>query len=73
MGRIILYEHHSIKVKVDSDLKGKHRAHCLCFRRCKYFKPNCVGNCPIAQMLFEFDKRYGMTTPVWECPRYRSK
>jgi hypothetical protein len=32
------YEHHQGVVSVRSDLKGKHRDHCLCYH-CEKFKP----------------------------------
>jgi hypothetical protein len=32
------YVHHEAEVSVDSELKGKHRQHCLCFQ-CDHFKP----------------------------------
>ena len=34
---IVKYEHHGTEVSVKSELKGKHREHCLCFQDCKYF------------------------------------
>lgn len=65
---IVRYEHHGWMVSVMEHLKGLHQEHCLCFR-CKRFRPNEVfDNCRIAQALFEFDKRHGCTTPMWECP-----
>ncbi len=67
---VIQYEHHGRKVWVDEEAKGQHRKFCLCFRNCAHFKPNSPDNCPIAQQLFEFDVRFGMTTPVYECPEW---
>jgi hypothetical protein len=64
------YEHHGTVVSVVSELKGKHREHCLCFLGCKHFKPDTPENCSLAQELYEFDVKHGMTTPVWECPKY---
>ena len=66
------YEHHGVKVAVRSDLKGKHREHCLCFT-CQTFKPNTDENCPIAQAVFENCVKYNITTPMWECPRFKAK
>jgi len=60
------------ELAVQEQLVGKHRDHCLCWQKCKYFKPNEEDNCPIAQDLFEFDKKFGVTTPVWECETYES-
>jgi len=66
------YEHHGKQVSVQDHLKGKHREHCLCWKGCKFFEPNPNGgiNCSIAQELFEFDCKHGVTTPVWECEKY---
>ena len=66
------YIHHERMVAVQSHLRGKHREHCLCFARCKNFKPGEPDNCPIAQGLYEFDVKHGVTTPVFECPEYRT-
>ena len=63
------------KVWVKKDLKGKHREHCLCFD-CDLFHPNPEGreeNCPIANELYDFCVKHGMTTPVWECPNFIQK
>ncbi len=65
------YKHHGWTVFVDSELKGKHRDHCLCFK-CDKFKPNTSENCPIAQATFENCVRYGITTPMYECPEYEA-
>lgn len=64
------YEHWGQQVYVKSDLKGKHRKHCLCFS-CKCFKPNTVNNCHIAQAAYENCAKFGTVTPVWECPKFR--
>jgi len=58
------------QMSVQAHLLGLHRDHCLCWKGCKHFKPNDSNNCPIANDLFEFDKKYGVTTPVWECETY---
>jgi hypothetical protein len=70
MATIIKYEHHSVSVSVQEELKGKHREHCLCFQGCKKFNPGTENNCPIAQENYEFCVKYNMTTPVWECPEF---
>jgi hypothetical protein len=65
------YEHHGGEVWVRSDLKGKHREHCLCLQGCKKFKMgDAVNNCKKAQLLFAFCCLNNMTTPVWECPDF---
>ena len=67
---IIKYEHHGVVVSVQKHLQGKHREHCLCFQGCKFFKPDTVQNCSIAATLYALDCLIGMTTPVWECPKF---
>ncbi len=62
--------HHSnLRVWVRSDLKGKHRDHCLCFD-CKKFRPGLKGNCHTAQMLYEVCVEHDLVTPVWECRKF---
>ena len=68
--KIEVYTHHRVVVSVQRALKGKHRDHCLCFQGCKWFKPNTLENCPIAQALYEFDVRHGAVTPMWECSKF---
>ena len=73
MGKIIKYNHHGKKVYVDEDLKGQHRAYCLCWR-CKDFDPeDRAENCPIANLNFALDVLTGIVTPVWECPNFKEK
>lgn len=65
------YEHHGHTVAVRSDLKGKHRDHCLCYR-CDEFKPkDPQANCPIANALYSLCVLASITTPVWECELFR--
>ena len=66
------YEHqygdgNSEKVWVRSELKGKHREHCLCWS-CKKCKPGEPDHCKKAALLYAFCRAFGMVTPVWECP-----
>lgn len=64
------YNHHGKEVWVKSDLKGKHREHCLCWT-CNHFEPDIrVKNCKIAEVLFGVCIEYNIVTPVWECPGY---
>jgi len=64
------YEHHGVTVWVYSDLRGKHRRHCLCFD-CQSFYPDVPDmNCKIAEALFRFDRLNGLVTPVYECPEF---
>jgi len=70
-GKIVQYRHHGVLVKVDSNLKGTHREYCLCFRGCHRFHPeDREKNCPIANLLFEVDRAFGIVTPVFECGLY---
>ena len=64
------YRHGNI-VFVDSELKGKHREHCLCYK-CKRFKPNTSENCIIAQDNFILCVRYKIVAPVYECPKWEA-
>lgn len=67
------YLHHGAYVSVQSDLKGKHREHCLC-HKCGCFIPdNHDKNCRIANLLFELDRAFGLVTPVYECPMFIKK
>lgn len=63
------YDHHGFNVWVRTDLKGKHRSFCLCFS-CDRFKPGTDQNCPIANATYQNCIRYGLTTPVFECPMF---
>ena len=64
------YLHHDNVVFVDSDLKGKHREHCLCFK-CEKFNPGLPErNCPIANLIYAVCIAEGVTTPVYECPEW---
>ena len=72
LDRIEEYEHHGRLVKVQRHLKGKHREHSLCGGEgCIKFKPNSPKNCRIAQAVFENCKRFGIVTPMWECPEFK--
>ena len=61
------YEHHSKLVWVDKKLRGTHRSHCLCWS-CKDFRPGLEENCERAKELYAYCVKWGMTTPVFECP-----
>ena len=64
------YEHHGATVSVQSELKGKHREHCLCYQGCAKFKPGTADNCHIAKALYANCVALNVVTPVWECPEY---
>lgn len=73
MGKIVGYLHHGNYVKVDEDLKGKHREHCLCFR-CTLFTPeDRTNNCKLANLNFANCELNGMVLPVYECPKFEGK
>jgi len=61
-----------VDVAVIPQNQGKHKDNCLCYQRCRWFKPGTPENCAIAQDLYEFDVRNDLVTPVWECAMYRS-
>lgn len=66
------YEHHGRMVCVRSELKGKHRDHCLCFS-CQRFKPDTKENCRIAKEVYALCVREDLVLPVWECPLFEEK
>jgi len=68
--KIVEYDHHGTVVRVREDLKGKHREFCLC-HLCAEFKPGAPDNCEIAQATFKNCVKFGTTTPMWECPRFK--
>lgn len=73
MGKIVGYLHHDEYVFVDEELKGKHREHCLCHICGKFYIEDRDKNCKRANLLYAFCVAFGMTTPVFECPRFVSK
>ena len=65
------YQHHPPgEVWVQSDLKGLHRSHCLCYACQLFFPHNRAKNCKLANALYDFCIEHNMTTPVWECPAF---
>lgn len=73
MSNVERYIHHGNDVAVISEVKGKHRDHCLCFQGCKFFKPGEQDNCNIAQANYTMCVNYGLVTPVYECPKYEAQ
>jgi hypothetical protein len=61
--------HHNRPVWANLEHVTRHKEHCLCYS-CERFNPNSDTNCPIAQEVFELNKKLGITTPVWECPDF---
>lgn len=71
--KIEWYEHHGVMVAVNPELKGEHRQHCLCFE-CRKFKPGAPEtNCPIANLNYAICLAHNIVTPVYECPKFKSK
>lgn len=71
MGNIIEVEHHGVLVKVQENLNGKHREHCLCWLGCKKFKPtDRENNCAIANAVFKNCVDFNIVAPIWECPSF---
>ena len=64
------YEHHGQVVSVDSELKGKHREHCLCFKCARFVADERERSCPMANALYALDVAFGTVTPVYECPEF---
>ena len=63
------YEHHGVQVSVFSELKGKHRDHCLCYK-CRFFHPGMSGNCNIAKDVYNNCVKHNLVTPVFECAKF---
>ena len=69
--KLVKYIHHGIEVNVLEKNKGKHRENCLCWG-CKFFVPkDTTLNCKIAKELFAICVTYNVTTPVWECAKFK--
>lgn len=68
--KIEKYVHHGCEVNVVSVVKGQHRSHCLCFLRCKHFKPGEKDNCEIAEATYQNCVKFNTVTPVYECPKF---
>jgi len=66
------YEYHGGVVSVRSDLKGKHRDHCLCYH-CEKFKPGTPDQCVVAQADYRNCVKFNIMTPVWECPIFKKR
>lgn len=66
------YVHHGVEVSVQTNLKGKHREHCLCYS-CDLFKPGQSDNCSKANRLYQLCVEENMVTPVYECNEFVEK
>lgn len=67
------YNHHGTLVAVQFRLRGRHKEHCLCFQKCKFFAPDEPDNCPIAQQVYDLCVREDLVLPVWECPMFEQE
>ena len=67
------YSHHGALVSVNSQLKGRHREHCLCFACANFTPDNRDTNCDRANLLYALCVAFEMTTPVYECPVFEAK
>ena len=67
------YLHHGWNVTVRSDLKGKHREHCLCFQCARFHPGPPEKTCSRANLLYAVCVQTGMVTPVYECPKFEPK
>lgn len=65
------YTHHGKEVYVDSELKGKHREHCLCYKCKNLFLDDQEKNCKIANVLYRLCILLGIVIPVYECPDFK--
>lgn len=66
------YEHHGREVHVISEVKGMHRAHCLCYL-CGKYKGHGPYNCIISNRIYETCRDFGVVTPIYECPEFKDK
>ena len=64
------YTHHNREVYTQSEIKGQHRKYCLCFQCAKLNIEERENNCSIANDLYANCVKYGITTPVFECPNF---
>ena len=67
---ITQYVHHGNLVFVRTDLKGRHREHCLCFQCRKFIPGDRAQNCPIANEVYANCVKHKLVTPVFECPEF---
>ena len=67
------YLHNGWMVWVNKRLKDTHKEHCLCYS-CTRFHPGLPEhNCPIANLNYAICIECGITTPVFECPKFKEK
>lgn len=64
------YEHHGKMMWVNSELKGKHRDHCLCFSCEKFHMVNPDKKCKIADRIFQSCVDCYVVTTIWECSAF---
>jgi len=66
------YDHGWGLVWVRSDLRGRHRDFCECYK-CELFHPGQSDNCERAQASYEFCVKWDCVTPMWECPDFNGE
>lgn len=64
------YVHHGAEVSVISEVKGKHRQHCLCHSCLRFIPEDRTLNCSIANALYALCVNHNLVTPVYECETY---
>jgi hypothetical protein len=67
------FVHHGRTVWAHTDNQGTHRENCLCFSCANFHMEEPEKKCPIANELYQFCVKYGMTTPVFECPNFAAE
>jgi len=69
------YEYYGVNVSVFSELKGKHKEMCLCWKCALLIIDPAypAQNCEIARENYELCKKHHVVTPVFECPKFISK
>jgi hypothetical protein len=65
----IKYIHDKREVWVKLENVTLHDDFCIC-HECEGYSPGHDTHCPIAQEVSELNKKYGLVTPVWECPDF---
>ena len=58
------------EVEIQEEIVLKHKGISLCWKECLNFKLGKEDNCPLAEANLNFDKKYGLITPVTECETY---
>lgn len=70
------YEHHKTEVSVRTSLKGLHRRMCLCYicKKSPHLRSAATRReCRIREELYRLCVKFGLTTPVFECPEFEDE